>query len=225
MTTTSHVLIVSRDKTTARWCSTQLRARGFAVATVPSLRQSLARTKAQHLDGIVVDLTSLQSQPDRIRSQLCSRSLASLVFIMRGGAKMDGLAEHDAIIRKPITARLLVATVKSAIARKQTHELARGPFRLDLEKRVLTFGKKHFHLMKKEFAVLKLLLEHAGELVTRQMLMHQVWETDFMGDTRLIDVYMCWLREKIEDQPSHPQHLLTIRGQGYRFQTEGQTPR
>ncbi len=225
MTPIANVLIVSRDKASARWCSSQLRARGFAVATVPSLRQSLTRTKAQHLDGIVVDLTSLQSKPDRIRAQLCSRSLASLVFIVRAGAKLEGLTEHDAIIRKPIAARQLVATVKGAIARKQTHELARGPFRLDLEKRALTFGKKHFHLMKKEFAVLRLLLEHEGELVTRQMLMREVWETNFMGDTRLIDVYMCWLRGKVEDQPSQPQHLLTVRGQGYRFQTEGQTPR
>jgi two-component system, OmpR family, response regulator RegX3 len=225
MTTTANVLIVSRDKTTARWCLTQLRARGYAVAIAANLRQCLTQTRAQHLDAIVVDLTSLQSEPDRIRSQLCSHSLASLVFIVRAGAKLDGLTEHDATVRKPIAARQLVATVKSAIARKQTHELARGPFRLDLETRVLTFGKKHFHLMKKEFAVLKLLLEHAGELVTRQMLMREVWETDVMGDTRLIDVYMCWLREKVEDQPNQPQHLLTVRGQGYRFQTERETPR
>jgi DNA-binding response OmpR family regulator len=225
MTTTADVLILSRDKAIAHVCATHLRTRGYAVVSAQNLRQSLALTKARHLDAIVIDLTSLQSKPERISSQLRLHSLAPLIFIVRANAKLDVILKQGATVYKPISARQLVTTVKSAIARKAPHELARGPFRLDLEKHVLTHGSKKIHLMKKEVAVLKLLMQHEGRLVTRELLMREVWETAYMGDTRVIEVNIRWLRQKMEDKPSQPQYLLTVRGQGYLFRTKETPPR
>jgi len=218
MTTPATVLIVSRDKTTSELCTRHLKHRGYAVAAAPNLRHALAQAKTRHLDAIVIDLASLQTKPERFRSQLRVHSLAPLVFIVRAHAKLDGLRENGATLTQPIAAREFVATVKEAIAHEPPHQLTRGPFRLDLETRVLICRKKNIHLMKKEFAVLQLLMQHTGELVTRRMLMREIWETDYMGDTRMLDVYTRWLRMKIEENPSEPRHLITVRGQGYRFQ-------
>lgn len=220
MTTPATVLIVGRDKSTSEFCARHLKLRGYAVVAVPNLRHALAEAKVRHLDAIVIDMTSLQTKSERITAQLRVHSLASMVFIVRSHAKLDSLRENDATMAQPIAARTLLHAVKEAIAHKPPHQLARGPFLLDLETRVLTFGKKKIHLMKKEFAVLQLLMQRAGELVTRRMLMREIWETDYLGDTRMLDVYTRWLRMKIEENPSEPRYLLTVRGQGYRFQTQ-----
>ena len=63
-------------------------------------------------------------------------------------------------------------------------------------------------------------MEHAGEIVSRKTLMHEIWDTDYLGDTRTLDVHMRWLREKIEDDPNHPKLLVTVRGEGYRLETK-----
>ena len=66
--------------------------------------------------------------------------------------------------------------------------------------------------------LLQLFMQHQGEIITRKLLMQQVWETTYMGDTRTLDVHMRWLRERIEDDPTEPRYLKTIRRQGYRFE-------
>jgi DNA-binding response OmpR family regulator len=81
----------------------------------------------------------------------------------------------------------------------------------------LTRGSKIFSLTPKEFVLLKTLMERAGQLVTRKALMREVWETDYMGDTRTLDVHIRWVREKVEENPGKPQRLKTVRGEGYKI--------
>ena len=72
-------------------------------------------------------------------------------------------------------------------------------------------------LTPKEFKLLHLLITHPNQVMSRKKIMQDVWDTDYMGDTRTLDVHIRWIREKIEVNPSRPQHLITIRGLGYRF--------
>jgi DNA-binding response OmpR family regulator len=109
----------------------------------------------------------------------------------------------------------LVARVKAAIDARPPRTLSVGKLTLDLEKRKVTRGNKSFSLTPKEFILLRILMENAGQLVTRKALMRQVWETDYMGDTRTLDVHIRWVREKVEDNPGKPQRLVTLRGEGY----------
>jgi len=95
-----------------------------------------------------------------------------------------------------------------------------GHLSLDLEKHRVTRGSKNFPLTPKEFGLLKLLMTRAGQTLTRKTLMKEVWETDYLGDTRTLDVHVRWVREKIEENPSKPQRLITARGQGYKLQVE-----
>ena len=92
-----------------------------------------------------------------------------------------------------------------------------GPIVLDLNTRRAFKRDTELTLRFKEFELLSLLMNRAGDAVTRAELFDQVWGTDWLGDTRTLDVHVRWLREKIEDDPSHPCYIQTVRGVGYRF--------
>ncbi len=109
---------------------------------------------------------------------------------------------------------------------KQSHKRKKGPNRsqlkagrltLDLKNQRLRKGKTFSALTPKEFALLKAFMSNGGEVLTRKYLMKEVWETDYMGDTRTLDVHICWIRRKIEDDPANPEYLTTVRGVGYQF--------
>jgi DNA-binding winged helix-turn-helix (wHTH) protein len=88
---------------------------------------------------------------------------------------------------------------------------------LDGEKHQLLRNGQTYSLTPKEFKLLHLLASHQDQVVYRKTIMHEVWETDYLGDTRTLDVHIRWLREKIEDNPSRPRRIVTMRGMGYRF--------
>ncbi len=90
-----------------------------------------------------------------------------------------------------------------------------GGMMLDVEKAVLKKNGNEIHLTPKETKVMILLMQNVGKVVSRSELMQAVWNTEYMGDTRTLDVHICWLRQKIEDNPRIPELILTRRGQGY----------
>ncbi|MBN1994276.1 MAG: winged-helix domain-containing protein [Anaerolineae bacterium] len=88
---------------------------------------------------------------------------------------------------------------------------------VDCQRRQILCDNKRHHLTPKELKLLHLLIEYQNQDLSRKTIMKEVWETDYMGDTRTLDVHIRWLREKIEENPSRPQYLVTIRGIGYRL--------
>jgi len=95
-----------------------------------------------------------------------------------------------------------------------------GDFILDTGRKKLLRTGRCYKLTPKLFALLNLLMKNQGQIVARKVIMKEIWQTDYMGDTRTLDVHIRWIREKIEDDPSRPKHLLTVRGMGYRFVAE-----
>ena len=95
-----------------------------------------------------------------------------------------------------------------------------GDLTLNLESRHLTKGGLTYKLTPKECELLEVFMSNEGKVLTRRFLMKRVWETDYLGDTRTLDVHIRWLREKIEDDPSAPLYLRTVRGVGYRFEVQ-----
>ncbi len=208
------VLIVASDKTTSLAYASAFGKKEYTIVTAHSGRQAIAVAKTHNLDAIVIDTTSPRLNCKALCRKLKSVSFAPLVLIAPPNAKVDG-ALAAGIVPKPIADKKLVARVKSAIEARPPRTLSVGKLTLDLEKRKLTRGSKTFSLTPKEFGLLKILMERAGQVVTREMLMKQVWETDYLGDTRTLDVHIRWVREKVEDNPSKPQRLVTTRGKGY----------
>lgn len=90
-----------------------------------------------------------------------------------------------------------------------------GDMTLDLETATLKKNGSEIHLTPKEMKVMALLMQNVGKVVSRSVLMQEVWDTEYLGDTRTLDVHICWLRQKIEDDPRIPEYILTRRGQGY----------
>lgn len=90
---------------------------------------------------------------------------------------------------------------------------------LDLEKRILKNGRGNHYLTRMECRLLHALMRRSDQVVTRKTLMKEVWDTDYLGDTRTLDVHICWLRQKLEEDPHRPIHLKTVRGVGYRLGT------
>ena len=90
-----------------------------------------------------------------------------------------------------------------------------GDMTLDLETATLRKNGSEIHLTPKEMKVMALLMQNVGKVVSRSVLMQEVWDTEYLGDTRTLDVHICWLRQKIEEDPRIPEYILTRRGQGY----------
>jgi len=113
-----------------------------------------------------------------------------------------------------------MATDKKASdkGKKASRKLRGGDLTLDLDQRAVVKQGVSKHLTFKESALLEILMRNNGEVLARKRLMKEVWDTDYLGDTRTLDVHVCMLRRKIEDNPGKPQYIRTVRGVGYRFE-------
>ncbi len=213
------VLIVGNDRTTTATYAGYLK-KDYAIVAAHSGRQALAQAKAHRFDAIVVDTTSPRLNSKGICRRLRSACSAPLVLITAPNAKVDGLAETSSLVPASAAGKRLLSRVKSAIDLKPPRQLTIGTISLDLENHRVTRGSKSFELTPKEFFLLKLLMGRAGQTITRKTLMKEVWETDYLGDTRTLDVHIRWVREKVEENPSRPQRVITVRGQGYKYHLE-----
>jgi two-component system alkaline phosphatase synthesis response regulator PhoP len=131
----------------------------------------------------------------------------------------------DDYIVKPFSFRELLARVHAALRRRQldrgtesAHDrLVAGDLILDQTARKASRGGRPVDLTQREFDLLRTLMEHSGEALSRQDLLDEVWGVEWIGDVRTLDVHIRWLREKVEDDPSTPRYIQTVRGYGYRF--------
>jgi DNA-binding response OmpR family regulator len=130
----------------------------------------------------------------------------------------------DDYVVKPFSARELVARVRAVLRRaaesgeKKTGGATEiGELRLDPARRTATLAGDELELSRKEFDLLRLLAENAGEVVTRERLLDEVWDTNWYGSTKTLDVHVSGLRKKLGDDPSQPRYLTTVRGVGFRF--------
>jgi two-component system response regulator RegX3 len=131
----------------------------------------------------------------------------------------------DDYVTKPYSARELVARIRAVLRRRGDVEapadgaLEAGPVRMDVERHVVVVDGEPVSLPLKEFDLLELLLRNAGRVLTRGQLIDRVWGSDYVGDTKTLDVHVKRLRAKIEPDPANPKHLVTVRGLGYKFDT------
>jgi DNA-binding response OmpR family regulator len=129
----------------------------------------------------------------------------------------------DDYVTKPFSAAELVARIRAVLRRAADEPeggdsvLEVGDVVLDLDKRLVTRGSEQVDLTVKEFDLLRLLLESAGKVVRREQLIADVWDTNWFGSTKTLDVHVSSLRRKLGDDPSDPRYIHTVRGIGFRF--------
>jgi DNA-binding response OmpR family regulator len=138
------------------------------------------------------------------------------ILLLEKGHASAGAAV-DAFMTPPFTSRKLLYRIKKVAETLTSREIRVGPLALDPDTRTLRKSKTTQHLRPKEATLLEMFMRNAGRVLSRQEIMKEVWETDYIGDTRTLSVHVRWLRQKIEDDPDAPRFLRTVRGVGYRF--------
>jgi DNA-binding response OmpR family regulator len=169
-------------------------------------------------DLVVINAASLRSSGTRICSTLRKQAgKLPILAIVENSQAVPKIECADVILSLPFTARKLLNRIVPLLPWSGDQTLQAGPIRLDLEKRRVDCDGRVTRLTPSLTALLKMLMERRGEVLAREDLFRQVWETNYIGDTRTLDVHISWLRQAIEKDPHHPALLKTMRGVGYRL--------
>lgn len=216
--TKESILIIEGKKANRPSFATQLQKKGFIVSSMSSGNEALSRLVEISPDLVVVNAASLGSSGTRICQSLRTVQEDHLpIVLILDGDKNDGNAIADAVLNLPFTIQKLVNRIKPLLPGDGTRLIHVGPIRLDMEHRRVKCLSKNSRLTPCLTNLLQILLQHRGEVIEREDLFKQVWDTNYTGDTRTLDVHISWLRRSIEIDPGHPRFLHTVRGVGYRL--------
>lgn len=212
------VLLVESDKASAPSFASALEKRGYELTVAHSTSEALVKADGAGPAVIVVDAASLKTSGARMCRDL-RRALtdARILLVVDRKTAVDEGNGADLTLQHPFTPRKLLNGVNRLMPAGEGAALQVGPIKLNLAQRKVKCGAREERLTPKQSKLLEVLLRHAGEVVTRKMLIKQVWDTDYTGDTRTLDVHVSWLRSVIEPNPLKPRYLKTLRGQGYRL--------
>ena len=224
----TRILVVEDEQSFSDPLSYLLRKEGYEVAvaeTGPSALEEFDRVGA---DLVLLDLMLPGLSGTEVCRQLRTRSAVPVIMLTAKDSEIDKVVGleigADDYVTKPYSSRELLARVKAVLRRGQESDelapatLEAGPVRMDVDRHVVTVSGSHVSLPLKEFELLELLLRNAGRVLTRHQLIDRVWGSDYVGDTKTLDVHVKRLRSKVESDPGTPRHLVTVRGLGYKFE-------
>ena len=211
------ILFVEKDLTTADLLIPSLERKGYGVVVAHTQRQAMSRARASRPDLLIIDVASFGSRGYRVSEALRDQvqGIATILLLPEGHHPASRGA--DVTMTPPFTSRRLLYRVRKAAESLPCRQIQAGDLLLDPDTGVLHKGEAEERLLPKETALLALFMRNRGRVLSRQEIMEKVWDTDYLEDTRTITVHVRWLRLKIEDDPSSPRYLRTVRGVGYRF--------
>ena len=210
------VLLVENESVVPHSLKSDLLDRGYAVTTVHSPVEVSSASTYEWPDVVVVNDCDGSLDVEAICQVLDETSLQlPCLIVTRDVTPRQAFA--GAYLPVPFNSRQFTQSLNKAIGHQNDRFLRVGDTILDSLKRRMQREGRIAHLTPKEFKLLHLLMENAGEVLSRGRIMKDVWETEYLGDTRTLDVHIRWVREKLEDNPSRPRYIVTVRGVGYRF--------
>lgn len=191
------------------------------VLLVSSGKQALQAASSFHPDIIVLDARATRTPGGRICQTLRAElpHIPMIHLYPEGKLPTNGENYADVVLLLPYTIRKLNNTIERLLKKQNPDELPVicGPFTVFPERRILTFGDEEHQMTPKLSLLVETFARNPSQIIDRKTLMERVWQTDYMGDTRTLDVHIRWFRQIIESDPSHPQFLKTVRGIGYRL--------
>jgi DNA-binding response OmpR family regulator len=194
-----------------------MQKRGFELDTVPTGNAAIARLYEFNPDLVVINAASLRSTGKRIcKSIRDTRDGIPIVLINDQDHPVEEVCANT-VLTLPFTIRKLLNRVIPLTKTGSKKQIHKGPIRLDLELKRVRCQDREARLTPHLMRILQHLMENAGAVVERKDLFRKVWETEYTGDTRTLDVHINWLRKAIEADPRNPQFLKTLRGVGYRL--------
>lgn len=228
----TRLLLIDDDPMITEPLVRQLELTGYDVLVAHDGRSGLDLAQKDQPDLVILDVMMPELDGWEVCQKLRQSSVVPILMLTALGDEVDRILGlelgADDYLTKPFSVRELKARIKALLRRveldQQTistpNELAVGNIRVEIDSRRVFKGDEPLQLRYKEFELLSLLLNHAGNVVTRAELFDKIWGTDWLGDTRTLDVHIRWLREKIEEDPSQPRYIQTVRGVGYRMVME-----
>ena len=225
----TQILVVEDEEALADTIRYGLEREGFRVSVASDGRAALERFRADRPALVILDLMLPELSGLDVCRAIRAESDAPIVIVTAKDAEADKVAGlelgADDYVTKPFSVRELVSRVRAHLRRVEMGRtmvspdgtLGAGPVELDAERHEVRVRGELVPMPPKEFALLETLLRLKGRLLTRDHLIAEVWGADYFGDTKTLDVHMKRLRQKIEEDPHRPAHLLTVRGLGYRF--------
>ena len=219
------ILLVEDEGSISEPLAESLKREGFESEVAGTAAEALEALGRAPADLVLLDLML----PDRDGRDLCreirARSDVPIIMLTARGEEVDRvlgleLGADDYVV-KPFSARELAARIRAVIRRARpsprAEVIAIGDVRLDVASRTVTKAGRPVGSAAREFDLLRWLMENAGRVVRREELMDEVWDANWFGSTKTLDVHIAWLRKKLEDEPAAPRYITTKRGVGFRF--------
>lgn len=201
-----------------------LEKRGYAFDRVHTRRAVLEKLDAGSPDLIIVDARALRFDAQRLCQTIrANDNQVPFLLILPETETFTGSCA-TLVLQGRITSRRVLNRVKRLLSKPGADILRVGDIVLDIKQRTVTRADLHHRLTPKQACLLEILMRNPGRVLTRAFLMKEVWNTNFVDDTRTLEVHIHWLRKAIEDDPSHPVYLSTVRCLGYRFDVPKTAP-
>ena len=225
----TRILLVEDEESLAEPLAFLLGKEGFDVVWAADGAQALVEFEAHDIDIVLLDLMLPGMSGTDVCKQLRAISSVPVIMVTARDSEIDKVVGlelgADDYVTKPYSSRELIARIRAVLRRGGDTEeipaqnvLSGGRVRMDVERHTVTVAGTPVNLPLKEFDLLEYLLRNAGRVLTRGQLINRVWGADYVGDTKTLDVHVKRLRSKIEEEPSRPRHLITVRGLGYKFE-------
>ena len=219
---TAKILLLESERTTAPSFAPALEKRGYSVTVEHDTQAAVKRTQALSPDVVVLDAASLKISGGR----LCRRirdtvNGTPILLIVDQKNAPESNSAASVVLTPPFTPRKLLNSVARLLPGDDSAALQVGPIKLNLAQRKVSCGGREERITPKQARLLEMFMRAPGQLLTRKAIIKHVWDTDYTGDTRTLDVHMSWLRGVIEPNPRKPRYLKTVRGQGYRLDLSG----
>ena len=226
------VLVVEDEESFVEALRIGLEREGFRVEIARDGLEALERFDIIRPDLVLLDVMLPRISGIDVCRQLRRRSQVPIIMVTAKGAEIDTVVGlevgADDYVTKPYRIRELVARMRAVMRRTPPDatppgdiaagSVVVGDVALDPEEHVVTIGAEPVPLPLKEFELLHILLVNAGRVLTREVLIDRVWGSDYVGDTKTLDVHIKRLRSKIEPDPAVPTRIVTIRGLGYKYE-------
>jgi two-component system, OmpR family, response regulator RegX3 len=226
----TRILLVEDEASFSEPLSYLLEKEGYDVSVAETGPDAVAMFESDGADLVLLDLMLPGMSGVDVCRALRSRSNLPIIMLTAKDSEIDKVVGlelgADDYVTKPYSSRELLARIKAVLRRLAEPEellpatIESGPVRMDVERHVVTVGGQQVSLPLKEFELLELLLRNTGRVLTRGQLIDRIWGSDYVGDTKTLDVHIKRLRAKVESDPTSPRHIVTVRGLGYKFEAD-----
>ncbi|WP_406832419.1 response regulator transcription factor [Pedococcus sp. KACC 23699] len=225
----TRILVVEDEVSFSDPLSYLLRKEGYEVAVAETGPEALEDFDRAGADLVLLDLMLPGLSGTEVCRALRQRSNVPVIMLTAKDSEIDKVVGleigADDYVTKPYSSRELLARIKAVLRRLSEPEdlvpatIEAGPVRMDVERHIVTVAGETTQLPLKEFELLEMLLRNTGRVLTRMQLIDRVWGSDYVGDTKTLDVHVKRLRAKIEPDPAEPRFIVTVRGLGYKFES------